>query len=269
MLHEFKSSLADATKCRFCKFPQTEHKCEVCEKESSVQLMYGSILMCPECSDKEIKLKEEMNRPENVAARVNEANERMNTLLQQSQKIDDSIQVTSDLFNANTVAIVELKKSIDSDESITNKPYALAEALTNRFSHLKQVIFERNEQNRTDGNEQKAIQVYLNNMANTLRAEEREKLKISDINYQPGAIKPVKPKLIKTSSAKKLDKTELKKYAAELGVAEFTLQMLVVSKGITVEQAANMLRKSIKEAQSESAPKEDNEPAVNMGTEAE
>ena len=100
------------------------------------------------------------------------------------------------------------------------------------------------------GNEQKAIQVYLNQLANTLRVEEREKIKLTDINYKPTATKITTPKPVKTS-AKKIDKVELRKYAAELGVSEFTLQMVVVSKNLTVEAAANILRRSINESKSE------------------
>jgi hypothetical protein len=168
-----------------------------------------------------------------------------------ARQIDNAISVRTDLFNAATVAIQSLKENIDLDTGIINKPYALAEQLKNRFEHFKSVVFDLNEKLVAAGNEQKAIQIYLNNLANTLRAEEREKLKIADINYKPNVVKPIKPTAIKTAKGK-FNKAEISKYAKELGVAEFTLQMLVVSKGITPEAAANMLRKSINEAKSES-----------------
>ena len=111
-------------------------------------------------------------------------------------------------------------------------------------------------------NQQKAIQVYLNNLANKLRAEEREKLKLADINYKPNVVKPV-VKTVKTKS--KLDKVELRKYAAELGVDEFTLQMLVVAKGLTIEKAAALLRSTMKQAISESRPEgDDTEPELKV-----
>lgn len=226
-------------------------ECEVCDKvETKISLHYGNMWFCDECWEKEEKVSAEHMKPENQQARVNA----MNAALEESRKVDSSIQVRTDLFNAATVAIINLKAEIDNNPTIENKPFALAEELKNRFEHFKTVIFEMNEKIIEAGNEQKAIQVYLNQLANQLRAEEREKLKIADMSYQPARVKPAKPVSIKTTGTKKtkLDKNELRKYAAELGVAEFTLQMLVVSKGITVEQAANMLRKSINEAKSES-----------------
>lgn len=225
--------------------------CEVCPKtDVEITLHYGNMWFCDECWEKDQKLSAEHYTPEKQQERV----DTMNAALAAARAVDNAIQVRTDLFNAATVAIVELKKVIDEDTNITNKPYALAEELKRRFEHYKEVIFSANETIVEAGNQQKAIQTYLNQLANTLRAEEREKLKIADINYKPGTVKPAKPAAIKTRSAsKKLDKAELKKYALELGVAEFTLQMLCVAKGITPEQAANQLRKSINEARSEAS----------------
>jgi hypothetical protein len=182
--------------------------------------------------------------------RINNASLKINDAILQARTIDSSINVRTDLFNAATVSIVELKATIDADESLTNKPFALATELMTRFAHFKNVVFELNQKIVEAGNQQKAIQIYLNQLANSLRADEREKLKIADINYKPSAPKSITVKAIKTT-AKKLDKVELRKYAAELNISEFTLQMIVVSKGITVEAAARMLRHSINAAKSE------------------
>lgn len=262
MLHDFQPSITDANKCRVCH--QVGHKCEVCDAEFitkidnegnekqvpiQLELMYNTILMCEPCRDKEINLTAEINKPENVQKRIDDSNNRMDAAIRAARMVDESIQIKTDLFNAATVAIVTLKAEIDNNPTIDNKPYALAEELTRRFTHFQNVIFEANKAIVDAANNQKAIQVYLNTLANQLRAEEREKLKISDINYQPKAVKPV---VKKVTTKPKLDKVELRKYASELGISEFTLQMLVVQKGITVEAAANMLRKSVNEAKSES-----------------
>jgi hypothetical protein len=269
MNHTFVEPTDGTDKCARCKFNAIAHGneaiCDCCPNKGPVEIRYGNMLMCKACWDKEQALHAENMKPENQQARV----DAMNQAITESRKLDASVEVRSDLFNAATVSIVELKKLIDENPAITNKPYALAETLTERFSHFKKVIFDANEQIINATNNQKAIQVYLNNLANSLRAEEREKLKLQDINYKPGAVKPVKTvTAVKTRKAStKLDKKELDKYAKELGVSAFTLQMLCVSQGITPEQAANKLRKSIKEAQSEATP--DNSPVVEMGTEVE
>jgi hypothetical protein len=217
--------------------------------------------MCAECWAKECNMSvsdvnAQTERERQHIERMDADRERakLNVILQ-SREIDATIQVRTDIFNAATTAIVELKKSIDENESIINKPYALAEELKNRFVHYKEVIFSHNEAIIEAGNQQKAIQVYLNNLANSLRAEEREKLKIQDINYKPQAVKPVKTRTITTTGTNKkqakFDMAGLKKYAAELGVAISTLQGVCIAKGCTPEAAADMLRKSIEAAKAQ------------------
>jgi len=229
--------------------------CEIggpdCQETNDLRT-YGGMIVCGNCYAIEMGLLKTNATPAAQQERIEVSNNKMAIALEASRAVDNAIQVRTDLFNAATTSIIELKAQIDGNADITNKPYALAEELTKRFEHHKQVVFELSEQIVAAGNSQKAIQIYLNQLANSLRAEEREKLKIADINYKPNPVKPVKTKAIKTTgSTKKLDKTELRKYAAELGVSEFTLQMLCVSKGISPETAANQLRKSINEAKSE------------------
>jgi hypothetical protein len=185
-------------------------------------------------------------KPENQQKRI----DAMYAAMDASRQTDSKVEVREDLFNAATVAIVDLKKIIDENPVITNKPYALAEELRNRFETFKKAIFVANEKIIEATNHQKAIQVYLNNLANQLRQEEREKLKLADINYKPGLVKPIKTASAPKIRKPKFDKAELAKYAKELGVSEFTLQMVCVAKGIPVETAANQLRKSISEAKS-------------------
>src|SRR5262245_7414178 len=260
MNHTYVASIDGTDKCGRCKFPSIAHgseaTCECCPNVGPVEIRYGIMLMCDSCWSKEQSLKTEMMKHENQQARVDALNKAMDA----SRALDASITVRSDLFNAETVSIVELRKIIDENPTVTNKLFTLAEELTTRFQQYKKVIFDSNQAILDATNRQKAIQVYLNTFSNQLRAEEREKLKIQDINYQPSKVKPVKPASIKTRKSGKLDKAELRKYAQELGVAEFTIQMLCVAQGITPEAAANKLRKSIKEAKSES----DNLPAVDM-----
>ncbi len=254
--------------CSFCYQQNIKGKiveCECCPNkvaERSIKIFGGNMKMCSSCHAKEIQAQIELQKPENQQARV----DAMHLALEKAKAIDNAVSVRTDLFNAATVSIVELKEKIDKDDTIVNKQFTLAETLMERFEHFKSVVFEANETIVNATNNQKAIQVYLNQLANTLRAEERAKLKIQDINYKPKEVKPVKPRAIKTAKAK-LDKVELRKYAAELGVSEFTLQMIVVSKGITVEKAADILRKNLKESISESlppVPTPDNEEAVDM-----
>lgn len=240
--------------------------CDICE-QSNIKVMakYGNMLFCDECWKKEEESTKKLMDPVEQQKRVDEANARVeaqranlpiasigiNEVLRQSREIDSNIQIRTDLFNAATVSIVELKAAIDADESIVNKPYALAEELKKRFEHHKNLVFELNQQLIEHGNNQRAIQVYLNNLANQLRADEREKLRIADINYKPAPPKSTSVKEVKTRTTTKktkIDKTELRKYAHELGISEFMLQMIVVQKGISVADAAIQIKKSIEDA---------------------
>ena len=229
-------------------------ECEVCDKKDvTITCHYGNMWFCDECWATELASQASITA-EQKQVRVEKFNESVESkVIDASRVIDSSIQVRTDLFNAATTAIVDMKKAIDENPEIATKPYALAEELTTRFNHFKQVIFDAQQQIVEAGNHQKAIQVYLNQLANSLRQEEREKLKIADINYKPTVTKPTVKKVStsQTKKSTKLDKAELRKFAAELGVSEFTLQMVVVSKGITVEAAANILRRSIAETKSE------------------
>lgn len=243
-------------------------KCDICEIEQKVMAKYGNMLFCESCWFHEEEATKELMKPENQVSRIQEMNQRIeeqrskeigtigiNEVLRTSRQIDSSIQIRTDLFNAATVSIIELKKSIYSDESIINKPYQLAEELQKRFEHFKNIVFELNTKLVEAGNEQRAIQVYLNQLANSLRAEEREKLRLADISYTPTSPKVVKAKAVTTRQTKKstkIDKVELRKYANELSVSEFMLQMLVVQKGISVSDAAKILKKSIDLAKSAS-----------------
>ena len=210
-------------------------ECDYCESTDSIKVIDGENI-CPSCL---------ANHSSSNQAPIN-----INEVLTKSREIDNRVQVRTDLFNSATVAIVELKKSIDSDDSVVNKPYALAIELQKRFNHFKSVIFELNEKVVEASNQQKAVQIYLNNLANSLQVEEREKLKLQDINYKPGVMKlPITPKTIRLSK-KRIDKKELREYAAKLGVAEFTLQMIVIQKNITVVDAYNMMKINIDKAKS-------------------
>src|SRR5678815_674951 len=226
--------------------------CEVCEKtDVEITVHYGNMWFCDDCWKLEQEAVKVNQAPAAQLARVEESHNLQNAALEASRAIDANIQIRTDLFNAATVSIMDLKKTIDEDASITNKPYALASELMTRFEHFKQVVFELNQQLVDAGNNQKAIQIYLNNMANQLRAEEREKLKIQDLSYQPKPVKqPTVRKLSTTSTTKKvkIDKAELAKYVKEIGVSEFMFIQIINTRQCTVAESAAIIKKSIEAA---------------------
>ena len=233
--------------------------CEMCRAENPDKwFKHCAMYMCPTCRNKEMALsaKSAAGADKRVADARTDMLELQNQELVDKQKedifpltdladelpVDGTIRVRSEFFNANITSIIEMKKAIDEDSSIEKKHYALAEQLKERFTRLRKVLFDIDEKRVTITSEQRGIQTYLNDLANKLRTDEREKLKLSDLTYQPVA--PKKPRESKTRKPKapKFDKAELRRLASETGIPEFTLQTICVAKGIQPAEAAKMLK---------------------------
>lgn len=227
-------------------------ECEVCDtKQADLQAkepkqtlrVYLGMWICPTCEHKERALQQAANSPEAIQARVQASQ----NVIEQARLIDSRIQVIDDIHNAQTLAIVELMKAIDANPEIENKPLAKATELHTRFTHLSKVMFDARQELINAGNEQRAIQQYMNTLANQLRAEEREKLKLQDINYTPDIVKPVKVRKETTSTKsrgpKKFDKEALRKACEEFKVPMDVVQIMVVSKNMSPADAAKHVAK--------------------------
>jgi hypothetical protein len=242
--HAFVVNALDGL-CVKCKGPEVDHNatCECCTYEGPSCEIYMTMLMCPECltKQKELQAKSEAE----AETRVTEYRTESSARLIEAQKIDNAIQVKSDIFNAETVAIIELKNIIDADESVAldQKHFKLAQVLTDRVNGFKKAIFQLNTEVIDKINAQRAIQTYLNDLSNKLRVEEREKIKLADINYQPNPVKVSKPR---ESKVKKFDKADIRKWALFAGVPESVIQMVCVAKNVSPEEAANILKANMK-----------------------
>lgn len=288
MNHSFSKSHFH-TNCAVCNNSEISHgpdaKCEVCDITPTTVESVNNILMCPSCESKEMDARLNIiNAPrqsiDNVLSdawscscgtinnilnarctkckierphEFNTLHKLDNLVLTTAKQIDQSINYRTDLFNAETVSIESLRLAIESDNTIENKHFELARIIKERHEHFQSVIFAKQDEIMEASNRQKAIQIYLNNLANKLRSEEREKLKLSDITYQVKPVGPVKTPSIKKPS-KKFDSASIKLWAAnltkELGkpIPEFMLQTIAVSNNCDAEAAANILRRNIKES---------------------
>lgn len=213
-----------------CNGLSSQHgECDCCTNQDKL-IQFRRMNICSDCYQKEIS-----------GAHTSQELDKVTIAL--AQKIDQSIQLSTDAFNAQTVSINELKNAIENDESIPNKPYTLAAELLQRFENFKTIMFDAQKRVIDSQNNMKAIQVYLNNLAVSLRTEEREKLKISDINYKP---LETKPKTIKVGTIgapkKKFTQVEVIRVARELNVAPATIQMLCVAKNITPSEAGELIK---------------------------
>jgi hypothetical protein len=230
----------------------------LCEDCYTVENPPPAILcfLCKSPVESPVELAKKQPRCEQCAAKAAKTVEELKAHMDsyKANRISNLIEVRTDIFNADTLAIVDLKAKIDNDPNIANKAYELARILKEDYEHTVARVFELNEQLQVAGNKQKAIQTYLNNLANQLRAEEREKLRIADINYKPNPITPKVSKIsttgTKSASKKKASKKEISEAAKTLGIAEFTLHAFVLQSGGDLEVAVNKIKASIEAAKS-------------------
>lgn len=234
--HTFNPTTHKADKCQICNMMDFQHgTCEICKCDDYL-VSFKQFALCPECYQNQIKNTQAMTTAQSVNDKVKE--------------IDSQVQVSTDLFNAHTIAIADIKAMIDADDSVTNKPYQFACILKERFEHFKEVVFEKQKEIMDAQNGMKAIQVQLNNLANSLRAEEREKLKIQDINYKPNQVNVKKQTVTDINKPKKLfTQADVKRVAKELGMSEIAVNMLCVSKGTTPDVIKEMIKGQLNKAQ--------------------
>lgn len=225
MNHSFTPSAADETKCR-CGYSEMDHTnratCEVCGNSGTCNILYGNILMCQDCEAKEMALQLENNTPEKQEARVRESNE----FLEIAKAIDTTVQVRTDLHNAETMAIIDIKRAIDEDTLIENKHFTLSKILEERYLSFKDKVFSLREEITKLESQQRAIQTYYNELSKKLRAEEKAQIKLKDVTYQPIEPKVVRPKVTKPS----INKIELKKLCEEYQVPENIVSIVMLQK---------------------------------------
>lgn len=194
MKHSFIASKLDPTKCASCTRAFVEHTkyahCEACKEQGDCEIDTASnMLLCWECKDRNVRiLIEKTTRDSDAQCVINDA-----------MKIDKSMQFNGDFYNAKTVAIMEIKKAIDADDSVADKQFAFQAALAERYAHLKSVVFDLDNKKHEAITEQLAIGKTLRDFGNDLRAQFREQLRVNDANYVPVAPKVIKPKLVKKS----------------------------------------------------------------------
>lgn len=254
MDHQFIASAADANKCARCKFSKHQHGdnavCDSCPHTGKLEA-FGDLALCRDCVAKEMKAALDYQRPELQEARLDAYKREQAEILRMSREIDNSLELSSDLFNANTVAIEALKAAIDSDESIApeQKNFALATELKTRFHKHKDVIFAKQQEIMAEYNAQRAEHQYLNTLTNKLTANERARLQLENINYKPTPINIRTPKISKPKGLSKSElKAQVKHYANLLGEGyEFMIHTIMTSKGLNPEEAYNWIKKSIEE----------------------
>lgn len=217
--------------------------CECCSNDTGPFRLFMTMWMCPDCiaKNKELTAKSESEATARVLVTREHASDviAVSNVLKQASDIDAAIQVKSDIFNAETVSIVELQKSIDTDDSISDKIGKLLELVAERRQSYQEKIFANQQENVDLANKQNAIQRYLNELKNKLTVEEREKYKLLDINYKPNVVKIANKPIKSIAKPAKLNLEEVRKAAARAGVPMQVIQMTCIRRNMTPMQASD------------------------------
>lgn len=212
-------------------------ECAICHAEDKPLMRYMATQMCGQCMQKEINNQNKIDSSANTRIKAAREIAKVDTLSRQVE-VDSSIRFETDLFNAETVSIVDIKAAIDEDSTIENKNYELAERLVTRQELFQEKLFKVNKVQAEIASLQRAGQSYLNDLSHRLRNSERDKLRLSDMSYKP---KPAKAAKTKAPKKKTYDKAELSLAAEKAGVAASTIQAMCVAKNIQPSEVVDFL----------------------------
>ena len=203
MNHKFVANTSAPAICVKCSKDVVAHSeyatCEMCKKFPCVVNVVEDYLMCPACEFGELQAKQELKdnhvseTPEPIARLENE---RFNAPSNQVENIakGNGISPLTDLpmggdefFNAETMATLELEKKIFSDDTIPQdkKWVFFVEQMQARRGHMQKALVESVALLKEIRSRDASINRSINLLASKLRASEKEKLKIQDINYVP------------------------------------------------------------------------------------
>lgn len=216
--------ITDDTKCQCCDYVYDMVKYQESERNADFGpcRIFKTMVMCPSCLRKELEL---------------ERQSRMDA----QQRVEE-LRTHQDIHNSHLASINQLRDTINADETIPayDKHYALARALDNRFKTLLGLQKDLNDQLKSALEEQKQLQVYYNELAKKLRAEERERLTIRDVTYKPIITKSApKPKQV---VVKPYDKNSVRDAARESGLPEQAIMIVCQSRNVSAVEAVRFIK---------------------------
>lgn len=189
MKHKFSPQLTNPKLCKECSRDYISHtyaaRCESCGKQiecdvypidNLVDTSIENKLWCWPCKDVEVQL---------LIDRVTESANKNREIQDLARDVNENIRYDGDVFNAKTIALVELKQAYLNDESIPQEDRSLRyqEALGKQLTHFKEVLFQKQGEVHDIQVEMLVIKKSLRDFGNDLKKEIREQLRISDSTY--------------------------------------------------------------------------------------
>lgn len=244
MNHPFQSSIIDSAKCKICKRPESDHGkdavCEACTKTGDCVDVNG-ILMCPSCLENELVSKPSFQKMQQMAYSNPFTANPLQQLAESVKQSDAKLSGKPEFFNAETISIEEIKQKLEADSSITNKRLELGKIVFQRIVDFQKAIFDADQVRFELGDRQEANRRYLNNLAAQMTAEEREIVRLKDINYpvqQPKLTVPRAP-----STKAKSNKEELREAASKYKVDAVAIQTICIARNMSVAEAVELMIK--------------------------
>jgi hypothetical protein len=268
MKHTFKPGAVSLTECKTCQRDIVAHsdfaRCEVCKKFPTSVNLIGDYLMCPMCEESERIAKDDasnqrkQDRIENVeSARYaapdaqlqkmakDTAIETISTIGGDGNPLTDLPMDGNEFFNAETLSLVAVEKRVYADETIPNdkKAFEYARQSQERHKHLQHTLVEAIGLLKEVRSRLSASQRNLNVLVDKLRADEKAKLKIVDINYAPVPA-PKKVKARMTQKDKVIEDMARTIYAPQLSDAKRNASGYVIWDELSPEQRTECLDKA-------------------------
>jgi hypothetical protein len=191
--------------------------------------MQHGMMMCAECRDKEAAV---VPASSTIAASTIAV-----------------IESKADIFNADTVSIIELSGRVYADASVpdSQKEYEITRICNETWQHFQKVAFEARKAVLEAEKSAKEWQTNMQARISKLTPELRDKFKSVDATYQP-VVKTVKPKAVKAngqSNAGKgtsaAERQALKDACAKYGTDSVGTRMMMVQRNLSANDAAKLL----------------------------
>jgi hypothetical protein len=162
--------------------------------------------------------------------------------VEDSRRMDESIEVKQDVWNAATVPFIELKAAIDNNPTIPadQKDYALVKEAAARIDKMSAAIFAAEAEIMKLKNERHAWLTNTQQTASKLRSDIRAQFKQYDVNYQPAPITKKSKSATPVKSPKTFAKEAVNEAARKYGVPASAVQMIILSKNVSAEEAAKL-----------------------------
>jgi hypothetical protein len=193
-------------KCHYDFFSHSEYAiCDSCNMTAGVEPISTvngkTLLLCDNCTLLEQNaIKNEIIEQKTAEEKNSEIIKKLKDII----KYDETLTTSAQFFNAGTIACVELKKIIDSDDEIpvSEKHFKLTELIKARYSNNKKILFSAKQIEIETTSDNRAIQYFLNDLASKLSKEESERLHLANIDYVPVVAPKSVPKVKMTNDEK-------------------------------------------------------------------